>query len=99
MQYPEWLSANESRYSVEQFAQYKRQHQITSEIITIYESNATGPALKRVMDLMQEMQESGQVPPEILQQIAPGMEMGPDGFPKIPGGLPDMGDPEKCTIM
>lgn len=90
--YPAWLRSNEGKHSQADLARYKEQYRITSEIVAIYEGNGDS---KRVLELMQQMQETGQPPAEILQQMAPGMDLGQDGFPKIPG----MDDPEKCTIM
>lgn len=47
------------------------------------------------MDLMQEAQEYGQPPADIIQQIAPGLEVDEDGLPKL-----DMnGLSEDCRIM
>jgi peroxin-19 len=51
------------------------------------------------MDLMQEVQEYGQPPSEIIQEIAPGIELDAEGMPKIDGsGLPFPPN-EECCIM
>jgi peroxin-19 len=41
------------------------------------------------MDIMQEVQEYGQPPAEIIREIAPGIELDEDGAPKM----------EECSIM
>ena len=33
------------------------------------------------MELMQDMQECGQPPAEIVKELAPGLEFGPNGMP------------------
>ena len=50
------------------------------------------------MELMQEVQEYGQPPVELLQEIAPGIELDSTGMPKFDGsGLP-FGGNEECRI-
>lgn len=34
---------------------------------------------------MQQLQETGQPPREIIAQLAPGLELTPDGLPALPG--------------
>ena len=55
---------------------------------------------------MQEMQETGQPPVEIIKDLAPGLEFGADGMPVMPNmgqgvvppGMP--GDPAQgCSVM
>lgn len=41
------------------------------------------------MDVMQEVQEYGQPPTEIIREIAPGIELNQDGLPMV----------EECSIM
>jgi len=51
------------------------------------------------MELMQEVQEFGQPPREIIQEIAPGLELDANGLPKLEGsGLP-FGTNEECRVM
>jgi len=40
------------------------------------------------------MQEYGQPPAELLKKMAPGLEVGADGLPKIPGLSGD-----QCPVM
>ncbi len=60
------------------------------------------------------MQETGQPPADIVKELAPGLEFGPDGLPLLPnmgGGIPGMPpmaapglnpaniNPEQCCVM
>ena len=49
-----------------------------------------------LMELMQEVQEFGQPPIEIIQDIAPGIQLDDDGNPNLPFSLGDAGDEECC---
>lgn len=54
---------------------------------------------KQLMVLMQEVQEYGQPPEEIIKEIAPGMELDANGLPKFDGtGLP-FPENEECRVM
>lgn len=60
---------------------YSRQYDIVSQIVKIYESSTSSSpeGLKRVADLMTQMQETGNPPDDIIKELAPDMEFGPDG--------------------
>jgi hypothetical protein len=49
------------------------------------------------MELMQEAQEFGQPPAEILKDIAPDLELDDNGMPKLEGL--EFPTAEECTIM
>ena len=42
----------------------------------------------QITALLQEMQECGQPPQELLSALAPGASFGADGMPTLPGGMP-----------
>jgi peroxin-19 len=46
----------------------------------------------RLVQLMQDIQEFGQPPPDLIKSIAPGLEL--DGE-----GLPQFNSPEDCRVM
>lgn len=62
------------------------------KLVHVYETDPTN-AMK-LMDLMQDVQEYGQPPNEIIQEIAPGLELDEDGMPKLDGAAG-----EECRIM
>ena len=51
-------------------SRYGKQYQYFQQIIAIYESEPDNYA--RLSELMQEMQETGQPPSEIVKDLAPG---------------------------
>ncbi|KAJ9079683.1 Peroxisome chaperone and import receptor [Entomophthora muscae] len=103
--YPEWLALNKEKISADDYALYSQQQKIVSEVVESFEKQSTddkGEVIeceensklqKRVMQLMQEMQELGQPPADLLKMISPDLEVGEDGQPKMPKEL------EECTIM
>ncbi|TPX30797.1 hypothetical protein SmJEL517_g05722 [Synchytrium microbalum] len=93
--YPAWLAENKSNLSEEDYARYTKQLSFVEQILAVYDDPTPSPEnSKRVVDLMQGMQECGNPPAEILKELAPGLELGPDGVPK----LPDINDKE-CILM
>ncbi|KAJ3056635.1 hypothetical protein HK097_005559 [Rhizophlyctis rosea] len=84
--YPEWMVANASKVPAEEMEKYRRQHDIIKEIVAIYdacpETETTAEDSQRVAELMRKMQECGNPPEEILQELAPGMAMGTDDMPQ-----------------
>ncbi len=80
-QYPAWLEKNKSVVDSAALSNYSRQYDIVSQIVKVYESSSTASPddLKKVADLMQQMQETGNPPDDIIKELAPDMEFGPDG--------------------
>ncbi|KAJ3219605.1 hypothetical protein HDU67_000093 [Dinochytrium kinnereticum] len=94
--YPEWLEANKGKISSEDLGRYQMQQSIIQDILKVYDAKlSSDDENKQVIDLMQKMQECGNPPEEIMQELAPGLELGADGLPKIPN--PDA--PQECAIM
>ncbi|KAF9788134.1 Pex19 protein [Thelephora terrestris] len=92
--FPSYLAENESRLPQGDKDRYKKQQEIVSQIITIFEGNdysEEDPQIgMKVMALMNEMQEYGAPPTEIMGELPPGVPVGPDGLPQLPG---------ECRIM
>ncbi|KAL4099555.1 hypothetical protein PRIC1_007358 [Phytophthora ramorum] len=110
--YPEWLAEKESLLSKEDYERYGKQYQYFQQIVAAYESEPDNYA--RLSELMQEMQETGQPPSEIVKDLAPGLQFDDEGMPIMPNmgagmfpgmaGMPGMplgGGPgqEQCSIM
>jgi peroxin-19 len=107
--YPEWLADNEDSLSKEDYTRYGKQYQYFQQIVALYETEPDN--YPRLLELFQDMQETGQPPAEIVKELAPGLEFGKDGmpvmagmnagaFPGIPSGMPGTeGLPEGCVVM
>lgn len=61
---------------------YGKQYQYFQQIIAVYESEPDNFA--RLSELMQEMQETGQPPSEIVKDLAPGLQFDDEGNPVMP---------------
>eukprot|EP00946_MAST-07B_sp_MAST-7B-sp1_P000169 g169.t1 len=77
--FPEWLAEHEDSLPPEDYERYGRMYQYFQKIVAVYESEPNNH--QRLMELMQDMQECGQPPAEIVKELAPGLEFGPDGMP------------------
>eukprot|EP00753_Platysulcus_tardus_P010764 PLAT3031.1.p1 GENE.PLAT3031.1~~PLAT3031.1.p1 ORF type:complete len:309 (+),score=119.32 PLAT3031.1:44-928(+) len=100
-QYPAWLASNEERLSKEEYENYGMQFQYYQQIVHIYELEPDN--FPKIMALFEDMQETGQPPMDMMKTLAPGLEFGADGLPKMPGmegfpggaTMPGAG----CTVM
>ncbi|KAG3116922.1 hypothetical protein PI124_g6610 [Phytophthora idaei] len=107
--YPEWLAEKELLLSKEDYERYGKQYQYFQQIVAVYESEPDNYA--RLSELMQEMQETGQPPSEIVKDLAPGLQFDNEGMPIMPNmgpgmfpgmaGIPLGGAPgqEQCSVM
>jgi len=95
--YPQWLTENRSSLSDEDIERYTKQQALIMELCKVYEERPE--SFGEVVGLMQQMQECGQPPAELIQELAPDLKFGPNGMPEMSGenGLP----PElaNCTIQ
>ncbi|TFK83339.1 Pex19-domain-containing protein [Polyporus arcularius HHB13444] len=92
--FPSYLKDNDATLSAEDKARYASQSKVVAQIVATFEdpSYTDDDPLKgmKVVQLMQEMQEYGSPPAEIMGPLPPGFDLGADGLPKLPEG---------CTIM
>lgn len=89
--YPEWLAENEGKLEEKEYERYGKQYQFYQRICACYETEPDN--FSRITELLQNVQEYGQPPVEIMKELAPGLEIGEDGVPKMPGmggGVPGM---------
>lgn len=95
--YPAWLEKNKTTTDKAEYEKYKQQHAICTQIVNKYEAadfdEKNEEQAKEIMDLMTKMQDLGQPPAELLDEMAPGMNFG------NPESMPDMKDLENCNIM
>ncbi|OSC98870.1 Pex19-domain-containing protein [Trametes coccinea BRFM310] len=91
--FPSYLEDNASKLSEEDKKRYSSQSKIVAEIVATFEdpsySDDDPQKGLKVVELMQEMQEHGSPPAEIMGPLPPGFDLGPDGLPSLPEG---------CTI-
>ncbi|KAI9309409.1 Pex19 protein family-domain-containing protein [Cunninghamella echinulata] len=95
--YPAWLEENKDKTDKEQYENYKKQFELCKKIVAEYDApgfdEKNEAQAKKIMDLMTEMQDLGQPPASLLEEMAPGMNF------DAPQGMPDIKDLENCTIM
>ncbi|KAI8071364.1 Pex19 protein [Gongronella butleri] len=95
--YPEWLASNKEKTDKEEYAKYEQQFDMCKQIVAAYEApgfdEKSDDQAKHIMDLMTKMQDLGQPPASLLEEMAPGMNF------DSPEGMPDVKDLENCTIM
>jgi len=97
--YPTWLEANKGTLNPTDYQNYVKQFGYIEQILSLYDSRGDG-SFDEILRLMREMQYCGQVPADIVKQLAPDVEFGPDGQPKFPGleGLDNL-NTDQCTIL
>ncbi|XP_036359241.1 peroxisomal biogenesis factor 19 isoform X1 [Octopus sinensis] len=98
--YPKWLEENSGKTDKKLIENYKHQYTLMKTICNEFEKETTTDSddvkndrFNKILEFMQEMQELGQPPKEILGEMAPGLEFDANGFPK----LSHSGD--QCSIM
>jgi len=92
--FPQWLAENKSKLSEEEYIRYGTQYQYFQRILHAYDAEPDN--ISRLLELMQDIQQYGQPPSDIIKELAPDLDMDRDGFPSgfdfsIPGmqeGLP-----------
>ncbi|KAI7898500.1 Pex19 protein [Cokeromyces recurvatus] len=96
--YPAWLEAHKDNANTSDYENYKEQYLICQQIVAKYEApefdEKNEIQAKEIMDLMTKMQNLGQPPADLLDEMAPGMNLGGN-----PENMPDLKDLENCTIM
>lgn len=99
--YPNWLEANKSTLSNDDFNRYSRQYAYIKELCEVYDS--TPDDYHRIVDIMQNMQACGQPPNDLVQELAPGMDFGGDGLPFLSDLLREgdqgAGLTQNCSLM
>jgi len=92
--FPGYLAENENKLSPDVKDRYTKQQRTISQIIAIFEAkdySEEDPEIGlKVMSLMNEMQEGGAPPAQIMGELPPGVALGADGLPQLP---------QDCCIM
>lgn len=105
--FPAWLEQHKDDLDGQELKQRQEQYRCFQELVQVYESQEDGntdnvdttKSTGRLMELMQRVQEFGQPPQEIVNEIAPGLELDEEGLPKM-DGMPPLGpNGEECRLM
>mmetsp|Transcript_23993 Transcript_23993/g.56625 ORF Transcript_23993/g.56625 Transcript_23993/m.56625 type:complete len:352 (-) Transcript_23993:135-1190(-) len=96
--FPAWLETKKGELAPDEWDQRKRQSECFQKIVKAYESEQQASTL---VELMQEVQEYGQPPLDMINEIAPGLDLDAEGLPNMDGLPPFLGGgkPEDCRIM
>ncbi|XP_039141725.1 peroxisome biogenesis protein 19-2-like [Dioscorea cayenensis subsp. rotundata] len=90
--YPKWLEEHKDGLSKEEYGRYHQQYELILKLNEAFEHEPDN--FNNIVDLMQKMQECGQPPDDIVQELAPELDLR-----NLGGQLsPDM-EPTKCCIM
>lgn len=100
-EFPRWLAENKQTLSNEDYCRYGNQYQYFQRIIALYDREPDN--FVRLMELMQNIQEFGQPPADIMKKLSPELDFNEDGMPKIGDfgslNLNSFGDKEQCVLM
>ncbi|WOL10185.1 peroxisome biogenesis protein 19-2 [Canna indica] len=91
--YPKWLDEHKSTLKQEEFDRYHRQYELILKLNDVYDNEPEN--FSKIVDLMQKMQECGQPPSDIVQELAPDLDLSSLGnlSPDQLGAAPN------CCIM
>ncbi|KAK8968838.1 Peroxisome biogenesis protein 19-1 [Platanthera guangdongensis] len=91
--YPKWLQEHKDKLSKEEFDRYYQQYELMLKLNDVYEEDPNN--FPKIVDLMQKMQECGQPPSDIVQDLAPGFDL--NNLSQLPPEL--FQSPANCCIM
>ncbi|KAG5248850.1 peroxisomal protein [Salix suchowensis] len=70
--YPKWLEEHKGSLSKEDHGRYSHQYKLIKDLNDVYENEPNN--YTKIFDLMQKMQECGQPPNDIVQELAPDID-------------------------
>ncbi|XP_073111833.1 peroxisome biogenesis protein 19-2-like [Elaeis guineensis] len=71
--YPKWLEEHKSRLTQEEYDHYHCQYELILKLNDVYDNEPNN--FSKIVDLMQKMQECGQPPNDIVQELAPDLDL------------------------
>ncbi|VAI59253.1 unnamed protein product [Triticum turgidum subsp. durum] len=71
--YPKWLEDNKSKISKEEYERYSNQLELMLKLNEVYEHEPEN--MSKVFEIMQNMQECGQPPSDLVQDIVPDLDL------------------------
>ncbi|KAI4315258.1 hypothetical protein L6164_028088 [Bauhinia variegata] len=91
--YPKWLEEHKTSLSKEEYERYSHQYELIQNLNAVYENDPGN--FNKIVELMQKMQECGQPPNDIVQELAPDFDLASLGQLS-----PEMLDSQtNCSIM
>jgi peroxin-19 len=92
--YPKWLEEHKASLTKEEYDQYSRQYELIRNLNEVYEKDSGNFTM--IVELMQKMQDCGQPPNDIVQELAPGFDLASLG--QLSPEMLDGSQPN-CSIM
>ncbi|XP_021615022.1 peroxisome biogenesis protein 19-1 isoform X2 [Manihot esculenta] len=91
--YPKWLEEHKASLTTEEYERYTHQYELINRLNEVYENEPNN--FTKIVDLMQKMQECGQPPNDIVQELAPDID-----FANLGQISPEMLEAQSnCSIM
>ncbi|KAL3610404.1 hypothetical protein D5086_001424 [Populus alba] len=91
--YPKWLEEHKASLNKEDHERYSHQYELIKDLNDVYDSDPSN--YNKIFDLMQKMQECGQPPNDIVQELAPDID-----FANLGQISPEMLEAQgNCCIM
>eukprot|EP01137_Pigoraptor_chileana_P035560 Opistho-2@29773 len=107
--FPAWLAENEATVDPAQASKYHSQYVIATRIVAHFDAEAESDPrevksqrIQDVMELLQELQDYGPMPKEIIGDMLPGMQFDDAGnprLPQMPDGLGPAEGADPCKMM
>ncbi|CAK8562732.1 unnamed protein product [Lathyrus sativus] len=92
--YPKWLEDHKASLSEEEYERYSQQYELIRNLNEVYEKDSGN--FTKIVELMQKMQDCGQPPNDIVQELSPGFDLA--SFGQISPEMLDGSQPN-CSIM
>ena len=87
--FPQWLAENKAKLSEAEYIRYGTQYQYFQRILNLYDTEPDN--ISRLLELLQDIQQYGQPPAELIKELAPDLDIDRDGFPSgFDFSVPDM---------
>ncbi|CAN4097775.1 unnamed protein product [Withania somnifera] len=75
--YPKWLEDNKTKLCSEEYERYSYQRELIRDLNKVYETEPSN--FNKIFELMQNIQECGQPPNDIVHELAPGFDRSTHG--------------------
>ena len=83
--FPDWLATRTDSISEAEYNNYGRMYQVFQKLVLTYELEPDN--FPRILELFQDLQDTGNPPVEIIKELAPGLELGADGMPAMAANM------------